>query len=226
MTQDDQAAGQPQSLNSGGSEIRVNPQIIARSDWAFRISYLSFAALLLLFILPFFLSVVSPGRESFNLGMNLQTDNVLLALVGNYFPHLLLFSTTMVSAYIGYKLAVAAGANPENPIPPANYKLLAPLIADAKSEAITQYVRLSSLSGFTGMFTKLGLTGLPLTTVILTLVFAVIALLPTDNDTKKSFMDLTKLTLGAFIGSFVQRQVEQRETSREPTPRTDEARVQ
>lgn len=61
-----------------------------------------------------------------------------------------------------------------------------------------------------GMFTKLGVTGLPLTTVFLTLVFAFISLLPVAEKVSTSFLDLTKLTLGAFIGSFVQRQVELR----------------
>jgi hypothetical protein len=55
------------------------------------------------------------------------------------------------------------------------------------------------------MFTKLGLTGLPLTTVVLTLIFSFMAAAGAEG-----FMDLAKLTLGAFIGSFVQRQVEQR----------------
>jgi hypothetical protein len=47
-------------------------------------------------------------------------------------------------------------------------------------------------------------------------------LLPTDPESQKSFFDLTKLTLGAFIGSFVQRQVEQRRT---PGPKGDESRA-
>ena len=83
-------------------------------------------------------------------------------------------------------------------------------------------MRLSSLSGFTGTFTKLGLTGLPLATVALTLIFAALALLPVGLEGQKSFFDLTKLTLGAFIGSFVQRQVEQRRT---PGPKGDESRA-
>ena len=72
-----------------------------------------------------------------------------------YLPHLILFVTTIASGYVGYKLVVASGASPENPIPPSNYSLLAPLIQEGKSESIDQYVRLSSLSGFTGTFTKL-----------------------------------------------------------------------
>ena len=146
----------------------------------------------------------------------------MILLVGMYLPHALLFATTVASGYVGYKLVVASGASPENPIPPSNYSLLAPLIQEGKTESIDQYVRLCSLSGFTGTFTKLGLTGLPLTTVALTLIFAGLALLPTDPESQKSFFDLTKLTLGAFIGSFVQRQVEQRRT---PGAKGDESRA-
>jgi hypothetical protein len=125
-----------------------------------------------------------------------------------------LFVVALVSAYIGYRMVVAAGATAAVVIPPQDYALLAPLVSEGKSESIDQYVRLSSLAKFTGTFTQLGLTGLPLATIGLTLFFAVLALVrPTD------FLDLTKLTLGAFIGSFVQRQVERRaEQEERPDP--------
>ena len=73
-----------------------------------------------------------------------------------YLPHLLLFVITIVSGYVGYKLVVASGASPENPIPPNNYALLAPLIQQGKSESIDQYVRLCALSGVTSPSTSLG----------------------------------------------------------------------
>jgi hypothetical protein len=206
------------------SEIRINPAIISRSDWAFRICLISFIGFLCLLFLPPVLQALL--ERDFVIGIPVRSDNVLIVLAGSLFPHVSLFFITVISAYIGYKLVVASGASPENPIPPANYRLLSPLITDGKSESIDQYVRLSSLSGFTGTFTKLGLTGLPLTTVILTLIFAAIALLPIDADSKKSFMDLTKLTLGAFIGSFVQRQVEQRNAAPASGVKGDESRVQ
>ena len=57
-------------------------------------------------------------------------------------------------------------------------------------------------------FTKLGVTGIPLVTVVLTLIFSFIAL--TLSEHSKDFLDLAKLTLVAFIGSFVQRSVELR----------------
>ena len=77
-----------------------------------------------------------------------------------------------------------------------------------KAEPIDQYVRLRSLAGWAGTFTKLGITGLPLVTVVLTLIFSFASILPVQN--ANGFLDLAKLTLGAFIGSFVQRNVEQR----------------
>lgn len=201
-------------------QVMINPLVLHRSRLPFTISLVSFLALLLLIFLPALLGLLGrPAKVNFELGDGAGPLMLLLAL---YLPHLLLFVTTVVSGYVGYKLVVASGANPENPIPPNDYALLAPLIQEGKSESIDQYVRLSSLSGFTGTFTKLGLTGLPLTTVALTLIFAALALLPTDAESQKSFFDLTKLTLGAFIGSFVQRQVEQR---RAPGPKPDAARA-
>jgi hypothetical protein len=116
-----------------------------------------------------------------------------------------LFIIALSSGYIGYRLIVAAGATTTAVIPQQDYALLAPLIADGKAESIDQYVRLSSLGTFTGRFTQIGLTGLPLATIGLTLFFSVVAIFHSEG-----FLDLTKLTLGAFIGSFVQRQVERR----------------
>jgi hypothetical protein len=109
-------------------------------------------------------------------------------------------------------LVIAAGATATVVIPPQDYDLLAPLVTEGKTESIDQYVRLSSLAKFTGTFTQLGLTGLPLATIALTLFFSFLALIQPEN-----FLDLAKLTLGAFIGSFVQRQVERRAEQRDDT---------
>jgi hypothetical protein len=201
--------------------VTINPLVLHRSKLPFAISLASFVALLLLIFAPALISVFTGKPVNFRFDFGAADTSPFVALLALYLPHGLLFFTTIASGYVGYKLVVASGASPENPIPPSNYGLLAPLIQDGKAEAIDQYVRLCSLSGFTGTFTKLGLTGLPLTTVALTLIFAGLALLPTDPDSQKSFFDLTKLTLGAFIGSFVQRQVEQRRT---PGP-NDESRA-
>ena len=202
--------------------VVIDKIVFQRANLPFTISLCSFVALLLLIFTPTLVYVFTGQRTNIHFDFGTADASPLMGLLALYFPHLLLFITTVVSGYIGYKLVLASGASPENPIPPSNYALLAPLIQEGKSELIDQYVRLSALSGLTGTFTKLGLTGLPLTTVALTLIFAVLALLPVGPEGQKSFFDLTKLTLGAFIGSFVQRQVEQRRT---PGPKGDEARA-
>lgn len=85
--------------------------------------------------------------------------------------------------------------------------LLEPLIAGSKKDAISQYVRISSLTGVTGFFTKLGFTGLPLVTAALGVLLILLAIFE-SGETSAQLMDLAKLVIGAFIGSFVQRKVE------------------
>lgn len=107
-----------------------------------------------------------------------------------------------ICVFVGIKLLGAAGAVSAQVIPPQEYELLAPAIRDGNEKAITEYIRLSSLSGMTGTFTKVGLTGLPLATIILTIVLAVLGVF------NNQFFDLAQLTLGAFLGSYVQKQSE------------------
>ena len=47
-------------------------------------------------------------------------------------------------------------------------------VKGGKEEAITRYIRLRSLSRLTGIFTMLGLTGLPLATIGLTIFFSLL----------------------------------------------------
>ena len=116
----------------------------------------------------------------------------------------------VVTALLGQRLLMSAQLPYARTIPREDLLLIRQAVIDGKPEPIDQYVRLRSLSGWAGNFTKLGITGLPLTTVFLTLIFATVSLLPIQQAQSDSFLDLAKLTLGAFIGSFVQRQVEQR----------------
>ncbi|MER9526106.1 hypothetical protein NKI96_21345 [Mesorhizobium sp. M0292] len=106
-----------------------------------------------------------------------------------------------LTIFYGARMMAGSVAVRKDVIPPADRDLLVPLISEGNEKAIDQYVRLSSLTGGTGLATKLGLTGLPLLTVALTLIFSGLELYKPGS----GFMDLTKLTLGAFIGSFVQR---------------------
>jgi hypothetical protein len=81
------------------------------------------------------------------------------------------------------------------------------MLLSKNQTGIDNYIRLSSLTGIIGAFTKLGLSGLPLATIALTITFALMALITLRSDaTSKAMLDLCKLTLGAFIGSYVQKQ--------------------
>jgi hypothetical protein len=102
-------------------------------------------------------------------------------------------------AFIGLRLLGAAGKALPRVIPSEDRALLEPLVREANKDAIGQYVILSSLGGFTGTFQKIGFSGLPLATVTLTILFCALSFL------KPEFIEFAKLTLGAFIGSFVQR---------------------
>jgi len=104
--------------------------------------------------------------------------------------------------FLGIRLLGAAGKGSPEVIPPEDRKLLEPLISAANHDAIREYVILASLAGFTGTFQKVGFSGLPLATVTLTLIFSALSFV------EEEFLELAKLTLGAFIGSFVQKGVD------------------
>ncbi len=118
-------------------------------------------------------------------------------ILQHYATDVFILIGALISGNLGLRLIF--GANPRQIIPDKDRELLEPLIKEANKDAINQYVILSSLSGFTGMFQKIGFSGLPLATVILTLIFSFLSFFTL------AFMELAKLTLGAFIGSFVQK---------------------
>ena len=105
-------------------------------------------------------------------------------------------------AFFGFIMLNSSGKITRSVIPEEDRTLLTSLVKDANKEAIAQYVILSSLTGFTGNFQKIGFSGLPLATATLTLIFSFLSFW------KLEFIEFAKLTLGAFIGSFVQRNVE------------------
>ncbi|MEP3114467.1 hypothetical protein [Nisaea sp.] len=131
---------------------------------------------------------------------NEQQLQWLLRVYGNAIFNII----AAIFAYVfGKSLLKSAGATSAPVIPDRDRQLLEPLVTKPNAEAIDQYIRLASLGGFTGTFQKLGFSGLPLATITLTVIFALLASF--ENETEH-FIDLTKLTLGAFIGSFVQRE--------------------
>jgi len=121
-----------------------------------------------------------------------------------YIPELILVGVGVFGAILGVMLLRTVGLASSEPNRVVNKDEWLSIVDKVKAgdeKTVDQYIRLTSLTGFTGTFTKLGLTGLPLATIALTLFFSVIAI------SYQEFMDLAKLTLGAFIGSFVQKQV-------------------
>jgi hypothetical protein len=138
----------------------------------------------------------------------LATGSSWVNLVSAESATIVLLLVGIVCALLGLRLLTTTQNALARTIPRDDLPMIEEAVKQGKSDAIDQYVRLRSLTGWAGTFTKLGVTGLPLVTVVLTLIFAFIALLQVP--TSKDFLDLAKLTLGAFIGSFVQRNVEWR----------------
>lgn len=180
----------------------------------------SVAGLLFIF-LSFVLMIVAAFKitfytvsQSFN---NLDEPIlVLMQIFTNSFPHLLLIFLSLISAYIGRGLLHADRISNYSSIPEGDLRVLNDAIKDGKSEPIDQYIRLRALSGFTGGFTKIGLTGLPLVTIGVTIIFTILSLwFYQQEKVYTNLFDLAKLTLGAFIGSFVQRQVERTRQDRD-----------
>jgi hypothetical protein len=120
--------------------------------------------------------------------------------LGAYYPELLLCGIAALLRSVGLATVV-----PGPVVNPGEWEILGPQVKVGKEEPVTQYIRLRSLSGFPGTFTKLGLTGLPLATIGLTIFFSLLYL------KNAAYLDLAKLTLGAFIGSFVQKQIGERQ---------------
>lgn len=133
--------------------------------------------------------------------------------VAVYLGPVLLLAAAFFAAFVGYVLLRTAGAASREVIPRQDYELLSRLLMQNNATGIDQYIRLSSLGGFAGIFAKVGLSGLPLATIGLTLAFTIISLWG-----GKEVFDLAKLTLGAFIGSYVQRSVTERMASGEVRP--------
>lgn len=126
-----------------------------------------------------------------------------------------------------FPVAAAAGAagfaiarTVRNSFTTASDKALIPAVQELLGEAIrnssdpvAEFTRLSGLVGATGIFRKLELSGMPLATILMTLAFCLFPigiaalknqqLIADSGDISSAFIDMAKLTLGAFIGSFV-----------------------
>ncbi len=131
-----------------------------------------------------------------------------------FFAPLMLFVIAVFSSLLGFSMLQISGRPSRRVIHPDDYKLLSEMLLKGNHSGIDDWIRLSSLTGIIGGFTKVGMFGLPLATIILTIGFAVLAVVTIHwPETSKAMFDLSKLTLGAFIGSFVQRQTAEHKNS-------------
>jgi len=147
------------------------------------------------------------------LGENARFDGVFYQIAIENSRASFLILSSVLGSLLGAALLRSAFQATRQAISDEDRSLLEPLIKDANENAINQFVRVSSLTGLTGFFTKLGFTGLPLVTAALGILLILFAMVSQKLETSKELMDLAKLVLGAFIGSFVQRRVERNAAS-------------
>jgi len=127
--------------------------------------------------------------------------------------YLILLSLGFLLLVVGCALVLSSKSTVRQIIPIGDRRIYTDILNSPNSEAgIDGYVRLSSLTGITGKFQQLGFTGLPLATLAITVFFALLSINVATSQPNISalLLDFSKLTLGAFIGSFVQRQQEEK----------------
>ena len=157
---------------------------------------------------------------------NLQDTRIIYAqLISHYLkPYLgplMMFLVAILASALGFAMIQVSGRATRRVINPEDRDVVTKLLLSNPQTGIDNYIRLSSLTGIIGGFTKLGLSGLPLATISLTVIFALMALITLSSEkTSTAMLDLCKLTLGAFIGSYVQKQTTVGGTIQQPVTRT------
>lgn len=129
-----------------------------------------------------------------------STISYLLVLA----PAIFLFFAAVIAVVAAQNSLDASNPSAPDIMPPHDRKDLIARIVAGDKNSVSQYIRLRNLRGITGFFHKIELQGLPLATIFLTIIFTIMAIL-SDSESSSALFDLAKLTLGAFIGSYVQR---------------------
>jgi hypothetical protein len=127
---------------------------------------------------------------------------MIIIFFERYLPLIIiaLFAMAFIRASVSFVKSSEYGRT--GVVPPRDLPIIGDVIRQGKPEPVDQYIRLASLTGSVGVFQKIGLTGLPLTTLALVVFFAAgVMLFSGQTETFNAFLDFTKLTLGAFIGS-------------------------
>jgi uncharacterized membrane protein len=179
-----------------GAEDGVSEVEIVHADYFLGAGFIFLCFALVLFSIAAW--NLATGHESWR-GDSTKPLYELILL--NYTSAIMLLMSGLGCSFFGSRLLRAGGAaTSAQVISPQDRGLIGPAIRAGNADAITQWIRLNSLTGWVGFFTKIGLTGLPLATIALTVFLAALG---RDNP---ALLDMAKLTLGAFLGSFVQRQ--------------------
>jgi hypothetical protein len=122
-------------------------------------------------------------------------------LLAAYMNPLALFAAAIFCVTVGYVLLrnsrIVAGA-----VPRQDQDFLTNILREHPNDGFEMYIKLRETSGSTAFLNKAHLTGLPMAMIGLTILFALLGLLV------PALLDLAKLTLGALIGSYAQRRVE------------------
>ncbi len=82
-------------------------------------------------------------------------------LMSFFLAPLVILVSGIICTFVGIRLLKAAGIVTQRVIPAHDHELLSEAIRAGNDKAVSEYIRLSSLSGMTSTFTRLGLTGLP-----------------------------------------------------------------
>lgn len=169
-------------------------------------AYSGYMFFLASFICLFYLVIYVNKMESLKDLGQISSDEIIFILVNHYSTPAFLLLASIFSLLAGYVLMKFVVSSSKKVIPDEDRGLLEEIIKIDEDEPIKRYIKLSSLTGWVGLFTKIGLNGLPLATIALTLIFATLSFFEFES---ANFIDFTKLTLGAFLGSYVQRNLGQ-----------------
>jgi hypothetical protein len=120
---------------------------------------------------------------------------ILLSVPGDLAPRIALAVISFVFALICFTVSPRNQAR--------TLRILLDRLPPEKS-AVEEVAKLQRSVGAAGFFNRIGLTGIPLTVALFALVFCGLSFLARKlsyDDGATAFLELTKLTVGAFIGS-------------------------
>src|ERR1700730_2533966 len=145
--------------DNSADDLGTHPYLLNSGD---RIIIFSGYALVMTSVLSFAMIAFIKVRGSFH-GASVARYENWLDVFQNESTTVGLIVVAVVAASLGKQLLKIARLADTRMIPIDDLPLIRQAVIDGKPEPIDQYVRLRALTGLSGAFTKLGVTGLPLT---------------------------------------------------------------